>query len=220
MSQPFPSAQGIESNVVRRHRRRGAMTRWATRVGIAVLLALTLVAGKAILDAEPEFSDALAPFYISGEPDEKVQVDDVAVTVTGVHGGVKLKRPDGLVVDSAGVWIVVRVRVEAVTKTTTVNYLALEDVKGRTFRISQRFTQSLGENARDLQPGIPVEGEIAFEVPKDVATDLRFQLSSGRGTSNSLRAVANIRLPIAAGAVTQWLADSTPATIAEAKVVS
>ena len=193
--------------------------RWGvTRAGVLILIGLTLVAGRAILGAQPEYGDTLAPFLRSGGPDQRVEAANFAVKVLGVRGAAKIKRPDGAAVDTAGVWIIVKVRLEAIQKTDRLGYLGLQDAAGRIFLATERFSQPLA--IRDIQPGLPTEGEIAFEVPSDDAVGLSFQLSSHLDTQLALNAVANIALPVTKAAVAGWLADSTPATLMDTAVAA
>jgi hypothetical protein len=195
--------------------------RWAARLGAAVVALLTLVAGQTIIDAEPDVNEIVAPFYVAGSPDQRVQVGSVAVTMLGVRGAATLVRPDGGVIDTTGVWIIVRVRLEATTSTTTVNYAAVADGRGRSFRLSGRFRQGFSEGMRDLHPGIPVAGEMAFEVPRDAATSLTLRVAESYDAVRGLemRPVTDIKVPVTADALAGWLGESTPATVQDAKVV-
>src|SRR5262249_17048006 len=67
---------------------------------------------------------------------------------------------------------ILKVELMATDRTTAVRYLALADRDGRTFRVSQRWRQDIAEGRPGLQPGLPVDGEVAFEVPRDAATHL------------------------------------------------
>jgi hypothetical protein len=60
-----------------------------------------------------------------------------------------------------------------------IGYAAVRDSQGRTWEASNRFEQPLVRQfgGHQLQPGIPVEAEIAFEVPPQAATDLTLRLS-------------------------------------------
>jgi hypothetical protein len=195
-----------------------AIRRGVTRVGVLILIGVTLVAGRAVLGAQPEYGDTLAPFLRSGGLDQRVEAANFAVRVLGIRGAAKLNRPDGAAIDTAGVWIIVKVRLETIQKTDHLGYLGLQDARGRIFLATERFSQPL--TIRDLQPGLPTEGEVAFEVPSDDATGLSFQLSAHLDTDLTLNAVANIALPVTKEAVAGWLADSTPATLMDTAVVA
>ena len=197
--------------------------RWWNQVGTAVAVLLTLVAGQAIIRTEPDYHETVAPFYLAGEPGKPVMVSGLSVTMLGARGAAKAGPPGGLYVDTGGVWVLVRVRLEATTKTTTVRYLALADGQGRTFRASKRFSQPLGEWNQDLQPGIPIEGEVAFEVPRDAATSLTLRVAEWfveLSDGGELSSFTDIRVPVTEGDVSRWLADQAPAILADPTVVT
>jgi hypothetical protein len=198
------------------------LRRWCNRIGTAVAVLVTLVAGQAILRTEPDYHETVAPFYLAGEPGKPVTVSGLNVTMLGVRGAAKAGLAGGPYVDTGGVWVLVRVRLEATTKTTTTRYLALADDQHRTFRATQRFRQPLGELSWDLQPGIPIEGEIAFEVPRAVATSLTLRVAEtfNELTNGELNALTDIRVPVTEGDVSRWLASQTPAILADPTVVT
>jgi hypothetical protein len=119
----------------------------------------------------------------------------------------------GLKHDTSGVWIIVKVKVVARGEPMGVSYAAVRDGKGNTYRASERINQPLAVGSRVLQPGIPVTGEIAFEVPVGVATDLSVRLADN---PDDLRmdAVAEVRLPIDSDSVRKWKADTSGTTLA------
>jgi hypothetical protein len=195
--------------------------RWLARVGAAVAVLLTLVAGQAIIRTEPDRNVTVAPFYVTGEPNQPVTVGGLRVTMLGARGSAKVKPAGGLDTDTGGIWMIVRVRLEATSKTTATQYVALADATGRTFRASQRFKQPLGERNRDLQPGIPVEGEVAFEVPRDAATNLSLRIGEtfNNITNGELSPFTDIRVPVTDSDVSRWLNDVKPAILANPTVV-
>jgi hypothetical protein len=198
------------------------MRQFLRAVSAVVVVLATLVAGEAIIRARPSLGDISAPFPIEAEPSQPVTVDGVTVTVLGVRGAATLRRTtDQKVIDTSGVWVIVRLRLEAITETTDIGYLALTDARDRSFRVSDRFRQLLGEGIRSLQPGLPVEGEAAFEVPRDaVGLRLRATETFTEVFELTLKSVADIDLRIPAGSVERWAADSTPAELADVRFVS
>jgi hypothetical protein len=196
--------------------------RWLTRAGAAVAVLLTLFAGQAIIRTEPDRNVTVAPFYVKGEPNQPVTVGGLRVTMLGARGSAKVKPAGGLGTDTGGVWVIVRMRLEATAKTTSAHYVALADATGRSFRASGRFQQALGEGYRDLQPGIPVEGEVAFEVPPDAATNLTLRVGEtfNNLTNGELSPFTDIRVPVTDSEVSRWLNDVKPAILVDPRVVT
>jgi hypothetical protein len=102
----------------------------------------------------------------------------------------------------------------ATTEDTVIGYAALIDDRDREFLVSNRFTQLFADSARTLQPGIPVEGEIAFEVPRDVATSMRLRLASPL-LDQRMDGMAEIRLPKVDTATVDGWATQKDAVIME-----
>jgi hypothetical protein len=140
----------------------------------------------------------------------------------GARGAAKAGPEDGFSTDTAGIWVIVRVRVEATDKTTRASYFALADKKNRTFRATARFKQRLADGTVVLEPGIPIEAEIAFETPRDTATGLTLRVRELDSAifGEDLSAVTDIRVPVSDADVSRWLHDPAPASLATPKVVA
>ena len=70
-----------------------------------------------------------------------------------------------------------------------------------------------------LQPDVPIQGEIMFEVPRDAAAGLRFQLSSQLWVRENLnQTVVEVDLGIDQAKVTGWLAVREPLKYADPRV--
>jgi hypothetical protein len=196
--------------------------RWLRRVGIAAAALVTLVVGQLILNTEPDRHDTAAPFFVSGELNKPVTVEGLTVTVLGVKGAAKIDPPDALPADTGGIWIVVQLRLEATTKPLSPTYAGLAAPDGRSFQATARFRQSLVGGAVKLQPGIPMSGDLAFEVPKDAAAaglHIQVGLKTGGGTVLApWRAYADIALPIGDADVARWQAQTQPLAINEPKL--
>jgi hypothetical protein len=194
--------------------------RWLRRVGIAVAVLATLAAGEAIIRTEPEHYDNKAPHYFAGEPDQPVTAGNLRVTLLGVDGAAVVDPPDSLATDTGGVWVVARVRLEATEETISVGYAGVAARDGRTFRASERFGQDLIDGKVALQPGIPVVGEVAFELPKGV-TGLTLRVGTSDPTFVSelrLPAYTDIRMPVADDDLARWSSVKEPLKLAESKV--
>lgn len=186
--------------VTGRHRQLGPLQKFLERAGSAVLVIVTLAAGVLIIKFTPGTDTRERPFLRPGEIGERVdtRVFDVTVLDTKVAAIVKAA---GWKHSTQGKWIVLRVRLVAKDKSLTVAYAAIHDGEGRSFRASDRLRQPLIDGSRTLQPGIAVEGEVAFEVPMDASgLSARFAANS---SSHRMDAMADIELPVGGSAV--WL---------------
>jgi len=196
------------------------MTRLRLIGGIAAVL-VTLLVGQALLRTAPSADDDSATFLVGGRSFRPVVVGGLAVTVLGIRGASLVRRPDGRILDTGGVWVIVDVELTATQQTTTVRYLALADRDGNTYRVSQRWHQAITEGVPDLQPGLPVDGEVAFEVPRDAATQLSLRAGEHWSVAAGLRsrAVTDIALPVERSEVDRWVADRDPAVLVPPAVV-
>src|SRR5262245_16576358 len=192
--------------------------RWL--VGIAAVMA-TLLVGEVLLRTAPSADDDTAAFLVGGRSFRPVVVGGLAVTVLGIRGAATVRRPNGTVLDTGGVWVIVKLELTATGQTTAVRYLALADRGGNTYRVSRRWPQAITEGVPELQPGLPVDGEVAFEVPRDVATQLRLRAGEHWSVAVGLRAraVTDIALPVERSEVDRWVADRDPAVLAAPAVV-
>ena len=196
------------------------MTRLRLVIGVAAVL-VTLLVGQALLRTAPSADDDSATFLVGGRSFRPVVVGGLAVTVLGIRGASLVRRPDGQILDTGGVWVIVDVELTATQQTTAVRYLALADRDGNTYRVSQRWHQAITEGVPDLQPGLPVDGEVAFEVPRDAATQLSLRAGEHWSVAVGLRsrAVTDIALPVERSEVDRWVADRDPAVLVPPAVV-
>ena len=187
---------------------------------VAAVLA-TLLVGEAVLRTQPTASDVAAPFLVSGRSFRPVVVGGIVVAVQGIRGAGAVVRPDGKILDTSGVWVILDLELVAIQHTTAVRYLAVADRDGHTYRASQRFRQSIAEGEPALQPGLPVDGEVAFEVPRDMATQLSLRAGEHWSVAVGLRsrAVTEIALPVERSEVDRWVADRDPAVLVPPAVV-
>jgi hypothetical protein len=144
-------------------------------LGTLAIVAAGLAAGGAITAYMPNTDEQQRPFIHTGSDGDVVDARAFDAQLLGVRGGTRLAG-GGAAHDTAGVWILVEVRLMAKGEATYVGNVDLRDGDGKTYRATGRVNQPIG-GGRDLQPGVPIHMEIAFEVPKDVALPLAIQLS-------------------------------------------
>jgi len=176
-----------------RHRQLGPLQRLLAVAGAVVLVLAVLVAGKALVEYRPTHAQMHKPYLRTGKTNDVVDVRTFDVTVLGTRYGSKL-RISGAVYETSGVWVIVKVRLAAHTEPMSVGYMALHDRSGRSFEATERFTQNLAGGGRELQPGIPVQGEVAFEVPKDALAGMTIRFSEAK-YDQRMDAMADIALP-------------------------
>ena len=190
------------------------------RLGAGALVVAALAVGAAITTHTPDTDARERPFVragVVGQPVNARTFDATVVSVRGaarVTGGAKSAR----VRDTAGVWVVVRVRLAARDKPTTVDHAVVRDARGRSTLATPRVVQPLIGNAV-VQPGIPVEGDVVFEVPRDAAA-AGLTIGLADALDPRMDAVAEVPLPIDRATVDRWLAQPVPMVIADAAVVA
>jgi hypothetical protein len=167
--------------------------------------------GGAISSHKPDTDAAERPFARTGTVGAPVSVRTFVVTVRGVRGAAKISRT-GTVHDTGGVWILVRVRAVALAEPVTIGYAGVRDAAGREYWATTRISQPL-LGGRTLQPGVPVDGEIAFEVPRAAAADLTVRLARSP-IDRRMDALAEVPLPHADRAtVDGWATASGPVRV-------
>jgi hypothetical protein len=179
------------------------------------LIAATVLAGRLIAITTPIGDDHRRPFITQGQMNEPVVEHDVEVTVLSVRGGRAYGDFSGFR-STQGLFLLVRARVEALQVPSALRYADLLDDAGHAYA-----TISHGDALYDfaLLPGIPVEGELLFEVPADKATQLRLRLSSHRGYWGEYQVMVEMPLQIDADKVNDWSNDAAPLTVMEPEVV-
>jgi hypothetical protein len=206
----YVTGSGRWRPVVPRHRRG---SRLASHLGSVVLLVAVVAAGAALTAHLPDADTQQRPFASRGTVGEVVPARDFDATVLGVRTAAVLTSRPGWRHDTGGVWVLVHVRLRAARATRTVAYAAVRDAAGRTYEATGRVGQPLLD--RPLQPGLPVTGEIAFEVPRAAATGLVLQLATP-AYDLRMTAMAEVPLPIDAALVAQGAALAEPVAVAGA----
>lgn len=177
------------------------LTNIVARAGIGVLIIAVIVVGGLINSYTPDQDVGTRPFSRTGKIGERVDVRTFDVTVLGVRGAPKVSRSDKTY-GTGGVWVAVRLRLVARTEAVHLGFAAVTDGRGHEYRASERFIQPLP--GRLLQPGIPTEGEVIFEVPKEAVTRLTIELSIHQ-LSQRMDARGEIPLDIDRAKVDAWL---------------
>lgn len=176
-----------------RHRKLGPLQRLLAAAGAVVLVLAVLVAGNALVEYRPTHAEMHKPYLRTGKLNDTVDVRTFDVTVLGARYASTL-RVGGVKYETTGVWVIVKVRLNAHTEPMSVAYMALHDRKDRTFEASERFTQTLVGGGRRLQPGIAVQGEVVFEVPKDALPGMTIRFAEST-YDHRMDAMADIELP-------------------------
>jgi hypothetical protein len=186
--------------------------RWWARQLVAwpVMLAMiagTVVLGRLILNTTPIGDDFDRPFIHNGQMREPVDAHDFVVTVESIRGGRGLAQIFNTATTD-GVFLLVKIRVSAYDEATTVGYQALVDGSGNTYEADERDYAFRGHT---LQPRIPVEAELAFELPTAAVTNhLMLLLSSYPSGHNAHQVMAQIALDITDAQLASWTHQAEP----------
>ncbi|MBB5870603.1 hypothetical protein F4553_003982 [Allocatelliglobosispora scoriae] len=199
--------------VIDRRPERGLLIRWRDRLGGIVLVSATLLIGHLFIEATPDRDSGERPYLRSGTIGEVLDGRTFDATVVGMRGATQLSGSP-FVHDTQGVWVIVRFRVVPRDEPVRLGYAVLVDEDERWFRATDRITQPL--LGQELQPGIPVEGEIAFEVPKD-SKHLAVRLTE---ETFDIRMSAIVEVPLPIGDLNTWSLAKEPVKLEKATVVS
>jgi hypothetical protein len=187
------------------------------RLGIVVLLVFALAVGALVSRNTPDVDTQQQPFVRTGRVGESVRTPDFDARVLSVRGAAVISQ-SGAKRDTSGVWVLVTIRLMALHKPVGVGYMAIRDGQGHTYRASTRVDQARFSGWL-LQPGIPIVGEVAFEVPVAVAGTLSIQLAVPP-IDLRMTAIAEIPLAISDSSAHQWKAQSQPVTLTKPSVTS
>ncbi len=134
-----------------------------SRTFSGIMLVVVLVAGYFITKAAPNSDKLERSFLTTAHAGESVTTRQFIAKVTGVRYATILKEGTKTR-NTDGAWVLVKVSFTALSKEIIVDYGDLVSGDGRTFAPTDRVTQNM--LSATLQPGIPAEGEIVFEVPR------------------------------------------------------
>ena len=171
------------------------------------MLVLALAAGALVTRNTPDPDAQQGPFLRTGRIGQTIDLGDFDARVVSVRGAAVISQ-SGAAHDTSGVWVLVTVRLTSRHKPIGVGYMAVRDDQGRTYRASTRVDQVL-EGGWTLQPGVPVTGEVAFEVPVAVAGHLAIRLAKP-AIELRMAAMAEVPLPVDDASVRSWKAQTTP----------
>jgi hypothetical protein len=202
--------------------RRGAVAPVLRRIGSLVVGAAALLVvvnlGGRIMAFDSNSDIRERPFAVRVGLGETARARTLTATGLSVRGAVIIS-DGGPAHETGGVWVIVRIRATALDEPTPMGYAALRDARGREFWASNRVKQTFS-GGRNLQPGIPVEGEIAFEVPRDAATHVTLLLAE-RPHEHRMDSMIEIDLGSRSSTtVDGWAANRTATTLVAATVVT
>ena len=181
--------------------------RWLHQLVATIVVLAVLSGGAWLSEHRPTTNDRERPFLISAAAGGTADVRTFRATVTGVDGSSLLgsaQRPTN------GVWVVVSVVLESFDAPTEVSYGALTDDSGRAFAASTRLLQDF--STWELQPGVPMQFDIAFEVAED-ASGLRLRLAEPI-SDQRLDAMSNLALDVDPSDLETWRAREQPLELA------
>lgn len=179
---------------------------WRRRLGTAALVALAVGAGGVAHAYAPDPDVQQRPFIRTGHKGDRVDASTFDAQLLGVRGGAIISSR-GVPHDTSGVWIVVKVRLTSRGEPEQLGQVSIRDGDDRIFRASARIDDN--PPLRQLQPGIPVDCEIAFEVPKDVPLPIAARLTTAL-IDLRMEGIAQLELDVTAAQLQQWAADKTP----------
>lgn len=165
-----------------RHRHTGPVGRFLARAGGALIAAAALTAAFALSGLRPPAP--MRPFAAAST------IVDVTI-VAARHAGTITAGPSAH--DTQAAWLVLTVRVTALREPATVGYAAVKSTDGTVYLASRRIAQPLIDGTRLLQPGIALQGDIAFEVPRHVLKGLTAEFSPA--AAGPLGVIAELPVP-------------------------
>jgi hypothetical protein len=192
---------------VGRHRNTGEVRlgRWLAALATATVV---VVLGGAVTNSELSVDERFREFAIPGEVGDWVSTDTFDVSVVAVRTAAVISTGSGLDHDTAGVWVLVRVRAMADQEAMWLGYAAVRDSAGQLWLATDRIDQPLVDSGYRLDPRIPVEAEVAFEVPAEAATDLTLRLGKRPGIyALQMATLVEFPLPVDAAMVASGIAE-------------
>jgi hypothetical protein len=205
---------------VGRHQHTGRVRVGALLAALATAVVVVVVGG-AVSDTELSVDERFRVFVNTGAMGEPVSAQSFQTTVLGARTAAQINTDPGAGVETAGVWVLVQVRAVALEESMWIKYAAVRDSGGRTWLATPRFEQPLVDGGYRLDPGIPVEAEVAFEVPREAATDLTVRL--GKGANGlygfQMATVAEVPVPLDEAAVADGLAATEPIVLERPEIV-
>jgi hypothetical protein len=175
---------------------------------------LLLAAAVAVLwgmrRTTPNYNRLVAPIETGGDVGAFVRGRTVAARVDRVMLArtVRLHRFDGArTFDTSGVWLVVRATATSVEGPATMADAVVETAGGVRYQQTERLAGATDLlSSKTLQPEVPTEGELVFELPRDALTGAELLLAERRFGLGMLDSRLRIPLGLDAARVARQLA--------------
>ncbi len=184
-------------------------------IASAALVIAAMGIGRLINDHIPLADVADQPFVHAGSVDRTVRLDQVDVTVTGVHVTPTIMGNPASA--SGGRWLVVDTQLLATKQPTTVAGLFLVDAQDRRWIASTRGPECV--QSVNLATGVRHYASVCFDVPKKALAGARLMVTRGAWDSHESEFrrddVADIDLGIAASDVDGLWAGTTAVNVKE-----
>lgn len=176
------------------------MIRRRRRVIEITLTGVVLVAIVGLYRLTPTQADFQQPVQVNGTAGKVVQTPRFEITVEAVRVGKKLKvprtRPDR---ETSTSWVVVDAIVTARKDPMHLGTVSIRNTDGVQYRSTNRSAISRVDlTGFEFQPGIPVRGSFAVEMPADQVAGAQLEVIEN-STFVALEPQATIPLPAAAG---------------------
>lgn len=149
-------------------------------IGSAALVIAAMGLGRLINDHIPLADVADQPFVHTGSVEETVHLDQVDVTVTGVHVTPTIMGNPASA--SGGRWLVVDTEMLATKQPTTVAGLFLVDAQERRWIASTRGPECV--QSANLATGVRHYASVCFDVPKKALDGARLMVTRGAWDSH------------------------------------
>ena len=197
--------------------RRGWLLRVLTWPVSLLLIVATVLVGNVIVENLPGTQEMFRPFVHSGPMGVELDAQALTATVVSVQGGQSVTTTRDGTYRTDALFLVVHVVLTARKAPANLAHASVVDRTGRVFEYSGRLRQ--GFNLRPLQPEIPTEGDLVFEVPRDSATGLVVRLSPDLiGRQHNQQRVIEVDLGIDQADVDRWLSGNQPVPTSDPEV--
>lgn len=194
-------------------------SRWLTTPLSVLLIVATVVAGSELKKLVPDYDDGSRPYVHTGRIGDAVDGLTFSVVVESVRGAAIVTARFGDEYRTDGVFVAVRAKVTAYSEVVVLRQVSVVDRSGRRFDSAKRFTQYMGELDR-YQPGIPVVGEIVFEIPRDAGPGLVLQMSDDPNLDLRNQTIAQVDLGVDQSSVNTWLSTKEPLEVTTPEVAA
>jgi hypothetical protein len=182
----------------------------ARRSSRLLLLAAAVAALWGMQRTVPNYNRLVAPIETDGEPGELVRGRTVAARVDRVALArtVRLHRfGRAQTFDTTGVWLIVRATATSVEGPAMMADAVIETADGARYQQTERLSSARDLlSSRTLQPDVPTEGDLLFELPRDALAGAELLLAERRFGLGMLDSRLRIPLRLDSGSVARQLA--------------